>query len=685
MMIKPIDNLINMNAEYNVDLIRNLSLSKNASCIKYALAYKDFNPKNDYGIINKETTFKPTEKWWRYKVDSYNEQDMKKNRDIKNNVQYEDYEWINELLSSEDSKCYICGEHFTYKNKPTLDRIDNSKGHSKDNVKLCCQSCNVMRNRKDEKIVRLEIQLRKYCVMNGLPMTITDENEYYELRNNITGGLSNVMHRLNIKGETKINKMKYDSGKVISYDTNNVMTHVIGVDFNSLYPSAFSSQHHPSNPYHGGKMYMPGRLIDRIEIKTDKQKKYAYDIIYNQNRFDNKRPKHLFKATVKIECPTDLINKFINFPPIFRNINIKNEESVIGSFMYSYMKNNHFPSIDKEERKLTMLIDTCGEYMTFSNYYLWFLIDHGLKIVDIKSISLYTAHDGFNNFVNEFMGKRIEILGGKVQGNEKFYKISMNGSYGYDGMNTEKYNKIKFCNKSKTYQAIISDTYLNARKIADNIYLVNQQPKNYKCKTCLQEAFWTLDNAKFWYLTFIYDFMNKCLDMDKIHFVEGDTDSCYWAVAGNINEPNTQQFNYVIKDKEFYDKHKYLWFPDPDKGITNEKKILGLAIEKQGDSCVALSPKCYTIWSNENTISLKLKGVSLKKNNIVSNDYLDILQNRNIKKGKNINLQMKNGTMSKISVVKNALTGLHTKMIVLSNQCCAPFIKGINANDYVIE
>ena len=46
---------------------------------------------------------------------------------------------------------------------------------------------------------------------------------------------------------------------------------------------------------------------------------------------------------------------------------------------------------------------------------------------------------------------------------------------------------------------------------------------------------------------------------------------------------------------------------------------------------------------------------------------------------------MKNGTMSKISVVKNALTGLHTKMIVLSNQCCAPFIKGINANDYVVK
>ena len=45
-------------------------------------------------------------------------------------------------------------------------------------------------------------------------------------------------------------------------------------------------------------------------------------------------------------------------------------------------------------------------------------------------------------------------------------------------------------------------------------------PKTYKCDTCLQEAVFTLDNAKFWYLNFVYNFMYKCLDMDKIHFIE---------------------------------------------------------------------------------------------------------------------------------------------------------------------
>ena len=63
-------------------------------------------------------------------------------------------------------------------------------------------------------------------------------------------------------------------------------------------------------------------------------------------------------------------------------------------------------------------------------------------------------------------------------------------------------------------------------------------------------------------------------------------------------------------------------------------------------------------------------------------DYNDILKNQTVKIGQNINLQMKNSTMSKVTVNKNALTGLHTKMIVLENQACAPFITGLTAKDY---
>ena len=46
---------------------------------------------------------------------------------------------------------------------------------------------------------------------------------------------------------------------------------------------------------------------------------------------------------------------------------------------------------------------------------------------------------------------------------------------------------------------------------------------------------------------------------------------------------------------------------------------------------------------------------------------------------------MQDNKMSKITVNKNALTGCHTKMIVLSNQSCAPYIKGLYSSDYLVK
>ena len=70
------------------------------------------------------------------------------------------------------------------------------------------------------------------------------------------------------------------------------------------------------------------------------------------------------------------------------------------------------------------------------------------------------------------MRKRQDIIPGIESVNEKFYKISMNGSYSYDGMITEKYSKFKICDSDNTYQSIMSDTYINGYKITDDTYLV---------------------------------------------------------------------------------------------------------------------------------------------------------------------------------------------------------------------
>lgn len=55
--------------------------------------------------------------------------------------------------------------------------------------------------------------------------------------------------------------------------------------------------------------------------------------------------------------------------------------------------------------------------------------------------------------------------------------------------------------------------------------------------------------------------MYKCLDMDKIHFIEGDTDSAYRAVAGDPSDDNTQGLKDVIKDHKFYNENVFKFAP----------------------------------------------------------------------------------------------------------------------------
>jgi hypothetical protein len=85
--------------------------------------------------------------------------------------------------------------------------------------------------------------------------------------------------------------------------------------------------------------------------------------------------------------------------------------------------------------------------------------------------------------------------------------------------------------------------------------------ETYNCKTPLIQGFFALENTKFWYLNFIYNFMYKCLDMSKIHFVEGDTDSVYWAVSGSEDDIYEQGFKHVIKDHDLYNANIYKYTP----------------------------------------------------------------------------------------------------------------------------
>ncbi|KAA6358960.1 MAG: hypothetical protein EZS28_045512, partial [Streblomastix strix] len=170
-------------------------------------------------------------------------------------------------------------------------------------------------------------------------------------------------------------------------------------------------------------------------------------------------------------------------------------------------------------------------------------------------------------------------------------------------------------------------------------------------------------------------------DQTKMHIVQLDTDSLTLAISGDKNRGPEQRLDAIIKDVEFYNKNKGFFFSDD-----NQRKILGIHIEKQGLNCIALSPKNYIINDERGDVSLVAKGVILRQNpQINEQTFVDNIKSGAVMKVTNTILAQKNKIMSKLSMTKNGISGSLTKMMVLENQSCCPYITGLNAKDYQIK
>lgn len=83
---------------------------------------------------------------------NYNQQPNGKYQQYKNNAKKRDLPF---LISFEEfnqfwqQPCYYCGS-----NIPTigLDRVDNEQGYSIENVRPCCRTCNIMKQRLDTDV-----------------------------------------------------------------------------------------------------------------------------------------------------------------------------------------------------------------------------------------------------------------------------------------------------------------------------------------------------------------------------------------------------------------------------------------------------------------------------------------------------------------------------------------------------
>ncbi|KAA6399201.1 MAG: hypothetical protein EZS28_005271 [Streblomastix strix] len=606
-LIEPIDFLNNLMFRYKFDILANISIAQCANAIKYSMCYSDFDINGNYNYESTNKSIDITQYYWNSKVESNIEQDSKKGLisvitlRLMNTIILKKYSRIGDAT-------YVTYDSYV---RIYLHQIGQIIVLVIRNQMFSPAVCTIIlaKANRDENQMKLMIQLRKYALFKQLPMTLISDNIYKIVRRGITGELSTVILRCNIAGETRINHYEYDKENKCVYliDSDNVMTYVIQLDFDSQYPSVMSSETHPFIPYTCNKIQMCGQAIEFINATTQFDQDGCNVQIYDTNRFSNDPlvvdKMLLFIAEVRGHIDEYYINYCIDFGPILHNIDITTNKETIGEYMYNHLVEHNLP-YDIVERKLTNLVDMNNEVMSFNNYYLWLLIDQFHFITDvIVSVTTFTKHDGFNSFVKEFIYIRYQAKQDKNDGLAQFAKIVLNSSFGGDALNSEMYSSTKLLSANKTFMLHMLSNFIKSAEWRDDLYAVQIDKENFRCNTCIKCAFFTLDNAKFLYINFLYNFLFKAFDRTKMRTIQLDTDSLTLAIAGNSRD-FTQGLDAIIKDPEFYNKNKGFFFSE-----IGQRKILGVHIEKQSYLCIALSPKNYII--NDEIV---LKGVKLDQN-----------------------------------------------------------------------
>jgi len=117
---------------YNIVIQRYYANKKNNKGTNWILSTSpEYNRKWSKNKKNNPLKFKATKL-----ITNYNTKDKKANRGVGDLT----VSWLEEKLKN--ATCIYCNDS----DNIGLDRIDNSKPHSKDNVVLCCYSCNVARS-----------------------------------------------------------------------------------------------------------------------------------------------------------------------------------------------------------------------------------------------------------------------------------------------------------------------------------------------------------------------------------------------------------------------------------------------------------------------------------------------------------------------------------------------------------
>jgi hypothetical protein len=130
-------------------------------------------------------------------------------------------------------------------------------------------------------------------------------------------------------------------------------------------------------------------------------------------------------------------------------------------------------------------------------------------------MSVFYANDNglFTKFTIQLMEERMKTIEQKNDGYGTFRENILNAAYTKDGINKSKYSKLVIMDPKNSFFYQCLPEFKGCRAISNRMYIVEKNYKTFSVNIAIYETVFTLDNTKFWYIKFVYNFIYRCIDM----------------------------------------------------------------------------------------------------------------------------------------------------------------------------
>ena len=541
-------------------------------------------------------------------------------------------ESIYEAYRDQGGRCFYC--HGVCGDTWTLDRLNNYRGHIHGNCVLACVDCNRARGNRDawlfwraqtlrrnarehpqvlvlgrdgEKVVKEEAQGEEKA--KEVPLVVQNAKDastmgigapddphplhrlrtrfVLELRHQITGGFSGVLHRKAVVGEPRPPLLHYDHDAhrwEQGTEAGDPIRLVCACDVVNLYPSTFVNF---DSPCGDGEVVLgtTPTLLEDVRSGT-------------------------FFGFVKcdVRVPAERYDDFAMWPPCFINREVRWAElSPYNQERLRWLNDGKDQPTYKERKLLNTLSAT---QVWFATPLLQWYLEHGLLVENITAHARFARGRPFKAFVDDHASRRQQAQRDGADAEADRLKTTTNSSYGRLIMNPRKFAKATpepSLDEAEVHKKINDRNFRDLSVFTaadDNVFCVHTAPKRIVENTPVHMGNWVLQMAKLVLLRFVYDFLLRFVPLERVVICATDTDSLYLALAhpeALEREQAGALRSYVRADLlDAYDAAAPSFLVpdtyDATKGVWKTgKKVPGLMVlEWRGTEIVALNSKVYS-------------------------------------------------------------------------------------------